>query len=60
MTDLPTDLEEAILAFAAQYKITREQAVERILRDWLVDHGYLAFSGEKGTRPEDLNASNDD
>jgi hypothetical protein len=33
--------------------------VARILRQWLINEGHLS-SGEEGTRPEWLNASNDD
>lgn len=60
MTDTSSRLKEAIAAYAAELNINREQATEHILRDWLTKHGYLAVEGEEGTRPEDLNASNDD
>ncbi len=33
--------------------------VEKVLVGWLRGHGYLP-SDQEGTRPEDLNASNDD
>lgn len=37
----------------------QSEAIRRIIRDWLIGHGYLP-SSQEGTRPEDLNASNDD
>lgn len=58
MTDFPTDLEEAVAAYAAEHELTRQQAVERILRNWLTGQGYLSH-GDEGRRPEELNASND-
>jgi hypothetical protein len=39
--------------------LDREEAIQRILREWLVREGFL-FSGQEGIRPEKLNASNDD
>ncbi|NTJ41954.1 hypothetical protein G6L28_04975 [Agrobacterium larrymoorei] len=52
------ELETALLSFAQENNIEREEAVGRILRDWLVQEGYM-FSGEEGIPPEKLNASND-
>ena len=37
----------------------QSEAIRRIIRDWLVGHGYLP-ADQEGTRPEDLNTSNDD
>ncbi|MFK0383425.1 MULTISPECIES: hypothetical protein [Rhizobium/Agrobacterium group] len=53
------DIEEAISAFARDHGIGHDEAIERILRAALINHGYLA-SGEEGIPPEQLNASNDD
>lgn len=60
MTELPADIEDAIRTFATAQEIGREEALERILRDWLSAHRYLPAEKDDGTRPEDLNASNDD
>lgn len=38
---LPSDIEEALLKFMAEYEISREEALRVILRDWLTGHGYL-------------------
>lgn len=53
------DIEGALSAFARDHEINRDEAIERILRAALINHGYLA-SGEEGIPPEELNASNDD
>lgn len=37
----------------------QSEAIRAILADWLQSNGYLR-SSQEGTRPEDLNASNDD
>lgn len=36
------------------------EAVRHILRLWLTENGYDGLHGDDGTRPEALNASNDD
>lgn len=59
MKDLPADLAGALSAFAARSEINPQEALERILREWLTRNGYLAH-GDDGIHPEDLNASNDD
>ena len=59
MKDLPDDLTEALSAFAAKSELSPQEALERILREWLTRNGYLAH-GDDGIHPEDLNASNDD
>jgi hypothetical protein len=56
---LPDDIETALTAYAAEQGIDHDEAVARILRQWLINEGHLS-SGEEGTRPEWLNASNDD
>lgn len=38
---LAPDIETALAAFAAEYGITRDEAVYRIMRDWLIYAGYL-------------------
>ncbi|MBO0134611.1 MULTISPECIES: hypothetical protein [Agrobacterium tumefaciens complex] len=53
------DLEEALVDFARDHGIDRDEAVQRIVRAALINSGYLA-SGEEGIPPEKLNASNDD
>ncbi len=37
-----------------------EDAIRHILRQWLTENGYYGLHEEDGTRPEALNASNDD
>jgi hypothetical protein len=39
---------------------TREEAARHILRLWLTENGYNGVHQDAGTRPEALNASNDD
>lgn len=53
------ELETALAAFAQENDLERDDAIQRILRDWLVREGFL-FSGDEGIPPEKLNASNDD
>ena len=36
------DIETAIAVFAAEHSLTRDEAISRILRDWLIGHGFLA------------------
>lgn len=38
------DIEEAIAQFAKEQKVSRDEAIATILRDWLIGHGYLAHS----------------
>lgn len=62
MSELHTDkIETALKAFMADHpgKLTREQAIAAILENWFTTHGYLPAQQE-GTRPENLDASNDD
>ncbi len=35
------DIEIAIATFADEHEITREEAIERILRDWLEENGFM-------------------
>ncbi len=53
------ELETALAAFANESNLEREEAIQRILREWLIREGFL-FSGEEGIHPAKLNASNDD
>lgn len=53
------DVENALSAYAGSRRIHREDAIKQILRDWLLNEGFL-HSGEQGIPPEKLNASNDD
>ena len=53
------ELEEALAAFATSRQMHRDDAMRQILRDWLLNEGYL-HSGDQGIQPEKLNASNDD
>ena len=53
---------DGIDAWASREKDTpsREEAVRRIVHDWLRAKGYLRMSErEQGTRPEDLSSVND-
>ena len=36
-----TELEAALASFMAEEEIDRDEALRRILRDWLVGNGYL-------------------
>ena len=56
---LTDEVETALVAFAQENKIDRDEAIQRVLRDWLLREGFL-FSGEQGIPPHKLNASNDD
>lgn len=53
------ELETALAAYSHETNLSREEAIERILRDFLVREGFL-FSQQEGIRPDKLNASNDD
>ena len=57
---LDDDLIIALDHFIAEMHpdITRAEALNRALRDWAGQHGYVGSHG--AIRPEDLNASNDD
>lgn len=35
------EIEAALAAYMAGEKIDRDEALRRILRDWLIGHGYL-------------------
>ena len=57
---LTPDLLAALDKFAERDDVeTRSEAARLILKLWLEDNQMLE-TGQKGTRPEDLNASNDD
>lgn len=49
MTTLPDDLERAIEAHARQQNIGRDEAIQRILREWMGTHGFLADADEVDT-----------
>ncbi|QKV20138.1 hypothetical protein [Oricola thermophila] len=60
-------LERALLDGIDAYSATengitsRDEAVRRIVHDWLRAKGYLRISErEQGTRPQDLTSENDD
>lgn len=53
------DIENALAAYAASRQIHKHDAIKQILRDWLLNEGFL-HSGDQGIPPEKLNASNDD
>lgn len=44
------DILDGIDRFAAEEedKLTRPEALRRIVRDWLIGHGYLALHDEEG------------
>jgi hypothetical protein len=44
---LAPDIQTALAAFAAEYGIVRDEAVSRILRDWLIGSGYLKADKDK-------------
>lgn len=58
-TVFETELEEALTSFATSRAMHRDDAIRQILRNWLLNEGYL-HSGDQGIPPEKLNASNDD
>lgn len=41
MIDLDDDTERGIQLFMAEYRVSRDEAVRRILRDWLTGGGYI-------------------
>lgn len=43
MSDLrgKPEIETALASFMAEEQIDRDEALRRILRDWLIGHGYL-------------------
>ncbi|MBN7804690.1 MULTISPECIES: hypothetical protein [Agrobacterium] len=53
------EIETALAAYSQETNLGRDEAIQRILREWLVREGFL-FSGEEGIHPAKLNASNDD
>ena len=46
---MPRDLLDGIDAFSAEEpdKPGRPEALRRIVRDWLIGHGYLAYEDER-------------
>lgn len=57
---LEPDLVLALDRYAREHgDMTRPEALRSAFRDWAIARGY-APSADEGTRPEDLNASNDD
>ena len=54
-------LEQALQSFITDHPDmhTREEAITAILINWFTSHGYLPHE-QSGTRPENLDASNDD
>lgn len=52
------EIEKALSLFASEQNMDKDEAISRILRDWLMNEGYL-FSGDEGTPPQHLNSSND-
>lgn len=61
-TRFPREALDGIDAFAAAEpdKPARTEAVRRIVRGWLIVHGYMGDGPAEGTKPQDLNASKDD
>jgi hypothetical protein len=51
MTTLPPDLEAALSALTTQQGISSDEAIQRILREWLRTHGFLP-EGEADAAPE--------
>jgi hypothetical protein len=54
-------IEQALQSFISDHPgmHTRDEAIAAILINWFTSHGYLPHDQE-GTRPENLDASNDD
>lgn len=44
--ELDEDTERGVRRFMAEHDVRREEAIRRILRDWLIGNGYLAFVDE--------------
>ncbi|MET4687422.1 hypothetical protein [Sinorhizobium fredii] len=55
MTYLEEDVERAIQLFMAEYAISRDDALRRIVRDWLVGHGYLDALLHEDSTPAESN-----
>ncbi|KQR75918.1 hypothetical protein ASG03_19930 [Rhizobium sp. Leaf341] len=41
MTNFPDDLEAALTTHARQQNISRDEAIQRIVREWMRTHGFL-------------------
>ncbi|CZT34166.1 hypothetical protein LRX75_05490 [Rhizobium sp. DKSPLA3] len=54
-------IEAALASFISDHPEidSRDAAIAAILENWFTSHGYLPH-GQEGTRPEDLDATNDD
>jgi hypothetical protein len=52
MTIFPTDLEAALTAHASQQAISRDDALERIVREWMRTHGFLGDAGAAAGRTQ--------
>ncbi|MBV2142236.1 hypothetical protein KUG47_01840 [Falsochrobactrum sp. TDYN1] len=61
-TYLPDDIHNALERFIDEKYpgLNQTEAIIFLLRNSLVQQGYLAAASEHGTPPEDLNATNDD
>ena len=57
--DLTNEVETALAAFCKDSSLGRDEAIQRILKEWLQREGFLS-SGQEGIPPHKLNASNDD
>ncbi len=53
------EVETALAAFCQESSLGRDEAIQRILKEWLLREGFLS-SGQEGIPPHKLNASNDD
>lgn len=47
MIDLDGEMERGVQLFMAEQGITRDEALRRILRDWLIGHGYLPLAPDE-------------
>lgn len=52
MTIFPADLEAALSAHATQQAISRDDALERIVREWMRTHGFLGEAGIATTKTQ--------
>lgn len=48
MTTLPDDLETALADHSRQQNISRDEAIRRIVREWMRTHGFLEDKDEEG------------
>lgn len=45
--DLDDEIERGVQMVMAEYKVDRDEAIKRILRDWLTGGGYIPFDADR-------------